>query len=90
MTLTQRSLAALIRAYQLAISPLLGRRCRYHPTCSEYTSEAIAKHGALRGLRLGLRRVTRCHPWAEGGHDPVPDGILDKSAPCMNNAKAEQ
>lgn len=63
---------ALIRGYQLAISPWLGRNCRFHPTCSQYTLEAIERHGALKGLWLGVRRVSRCHPFHPGGHDPVP------------------
>ena len=68
----RRLLMALIRGYQLAISPWLGRNCRFHPTCSQYTLEAIERHGALKGLWLGLRRVLRCHPLHPGGHDPVP------------------
>ena len=62
----------LIRGYQLAISPLLGPRCRYLPTCSEYAAEAVLVHGALRGGWLGLRRIARCHPWGGSGFDPVP------------------
>jgi putative membrane protein insertion efficiency factor len=65
-------LLALIRVYQYAISPLLGRRCRFFPSCSEYTTEAIIKYGALKGARLGLKRLSRCHPWNSGGFDPVP------------------
>lgn len=65
-------LIALIRFYQYAISPLFGRRCRYFPTCSEYTLEAISKHGALKGAWLGAKRIARCHPWQPGGYDPVP------------------
>ncbi len=68
----RRLLMALIRGYRLAISPWLGRNCRFHPTCSQYTLEAIERHGALKGLWLGLRRVLRCHPFHPGGHDPVP------------------
>jgi putative membrane protein insertion efficiency factor len=63
---------ALIRGYQLAISPWLGRNCRFYPSCSQYTLEAIERHGALKGLWLGVRRVSRCHPFHPGGHDPVP------------------
>ncbi len=67
-----RPLVWLIRAYQLAISPMLGNRCRFFPSCSEYAMQALEKHGLLRGLWLGMRRVGRCHPWHPGGYDPVP------------------
>jgi putative membrane protein insertion efficiency factor len=63
---------ALIRFYQYAISPLIGRRCRYFPTCSEYTADAVTKYGALKGSWLGVKRICRCHPWHPGGYDPVP------------------
>lgn len=63
---------ALIKLYQLTLSPLLGARCRYHPTCSAYTGEAIAKYGFFKGSFLGLRRLLRCHPFHAGGIDPVP------------------
>lgn len=65
-------LLKLIRAYQVFISPFLGRNCRYHPTCSSYALEAIDEHGSLRGGWLAMRRVGRCHPFREGGLDPVP------------------
>jgi putative membrane protein insertion efficiency factor len=63
----------LIRGYQLAISPLLGPRCRFYPSCSHYAMEAIESHGALSGTWLTIKRISRCHPWHEGGFDPVPD-----------------
>jgi len=62
-----------IRAYQLVLSPMLGAHCRFYPSCSCYTHAAIERHGALRGMLLGIRRLLRCHPFAEGGYDPVPD-----------------
>lgn len=62
----------LIRGYQLAISPMLGNRCRFYPSCSEYSMESLQRHGLLRGLWLTLRRIGRCHPWHPGGYDPVP------------------
>jgi len=62
----------LIRAYQATLSPLLGDHCRFHPTCSDYASQAIAKHGLARGSFLGLRRILRCHPFHKGGFDPIP------------------
>ena len=63
----------LIRAYQLTLSALAGRRCRYLPTCSDYAAEAIRKHGAWHGTAMGVARVCRCHPWGQSGFDPVPD-----------------
>ena len=61
-----------IRTYQRLVSPLLGSNCRYYPSCSRYTYEAIEIHGAARGSWMGIRRIGRCHPWHEGGFDPVP------------------
>ena len=61
-----------VRLYRRLISPLLPRSCRFYPTCSTYTLEALKKHGAVRGLYLSVRRIARCHPWNEGGYDPVP------------------
>lgn len=66
-------LLGLIRIYQLTISALIGRRCRYLPTCSGYASDAIRKHGAWRGFKLGFARACRCHPWGQSGFDPVPE-----------------
>lgn len=62
-----------VRAYRLVLSPLLGPRCRFHPSCSAYAIEALATHGAIRGGRLALWRIARCHPWGGSGVDPVPD-----------------
>lgn len=69
----RRLMMGTIRAYQLFVSPMLGAHCRFYPSCSCYTHAAIERHGALRGLLLGIRRLLRCHPFAEGGYDPVPD-----------------
>jgi hypothetical protein len=62
----------LIRLYQLTLSPLLGTRCRFHPTCSAYAFEAIQRYGFLKGTSLGVLRLFRCHPFHAGGIDPVP------------------
>lgn len=62
----------LIRFYQGAISPLLGARCRFTPTCSAYGLEAVKKHGPWKGGRLALKRILSCHPWGRNGWDPVP------------------
>lgn len=59
-----------VRFYQRAISPLLGSNCRYTPTCSQYTIEAIEKYGAIRGIWKGVKRIARCHPFSPGGYDP--------------------
>ena len=62
---------AILRGYKLFISPLLPPSCRFTPTCSEYAAEAIRKHGFVKGVVLGLRRILRCHPFSQGGYDPV-------------------
>jgi len=69
-----RILQFLIRAYQVTISPYLGDHCRFTPSCSAYAMEAIQKHGSLRGGWLAIKRIGRCHPFCDGGYDPVPEG----------------
>jgi putative membrane protein insertion efficiency factor len=66
-------LKACIRGYRYVLSPLLGPNCRFYPTCSCYAEAALDQHGVLRGSWLTVRRLLRCHPWHEGGYDPVPD-----------------
>lgn len=63
----------LIRQYQRYVSPYLAPRCRFYPTCSEYTHQAIERFGVLRGMYLGTGRILRCHPWGQCGEDPVPE-----------------
>lgn len=73
-----RIFVVLIRAYQLFISPLLGPRCRFQPTCSAYAIEALQTHGVFKGLWLASKRIIRCHPGNPGGYDPVPCCSKDK------------
>jgi len=68
----------LIRGYQLFLSPILGSNCRFQPTCSSYTYEAIQKYGAIKGVWLGIKRILKCHPWGNSGYDPVPEKDSDK------------
>ena len=70
--MVSRFLQFLIRAYQVTISPFLGGHCRFTPTCSRYALEALEKYGALKGTWLTLKRIGRCHPFCDGGYDPVP------------------
>ena len=94
----KKILQFLIKAYALAVSPLMARSCRYHPTCSCYAHEAIEKHGALKGLYLTIARILRCHPWNKRPYlDPVPEtfqtpidrikAIGYKRKQSINNAK---
>ncbi|HAC15104.1 MAG TPA: membrane protein insertion efficiency factor YidD [Bacteroidetes bacterium] len=73
-------LVFLVRGYQIMISPYFPSSCRYQPTCSQYAIDALKNHGALKGTWLTTKRILRCHPWAKGGHDPVP--------PAKSNANA--
>jgi len=70
--LPRRTLVALVLAYRLALKPWLGNACRFEPTCSAYALQALHRHGALAGSALAGARLLRCHPWCDGGHDPVP------------------
>jgi len=75
----RKLLVTFIRAYQAVLSPLLGDCCRFHPSCSSYTIEAIERHGCLKGAWYGLRRLLRCHPFHAGGLDPVPESPTKQS-----------
>ena len=83
-SLMARVLLGLIAVYRYFLSPFLGRQCRFHPTCSSFGHDAVLAHGALRGAGLTLWRIARCHPWAEGGYDPVPP--TDASNPRTTDA----
>ncbi|WP_293604441.1 membrane protein insertion efficiency factor YidD [Polaromonas sp. UBA4122] len=70
--LPQTMLIGLVKGYRLLLSPWLGSACRFEPSCSAYSLQALQQHGAAMGSYLTLRRLVRCHPWCDGGHDPVP------------------
>lgn len=76
-------LRALIRLYQLLLSPVLGTNCRFAPTCSHYACEAVETHGAMKGAWLAAKRIARCHPWGESCYDPVPS-IKSKNSVYMS------
>ena len=68
----QGLLIGVVKGYRLLLSPWLGSACRFEPTCSAYSLQALTQHGAAAGSYLTVRRLVRCHPWCDGGHDPVP------------------
>ncbi len=80
-------LSAAVRGYQLLLSPVLPAACRYHPSCSRYAREALARHGAIMGSWLTLRRLARCHPWSDGGYDPVPASLAAGAAAPERRAR---
>jgi len=73
-----KGLIVLIKAYRLVLSPWLGQQCRFHPTCSQYALDAVEQHGPYRGSWLTIKRLASCHPWHEGGIDPVPQSTQRK------------
>jgi uncharacterized protein len=72
MSLMAKILLLMVRAYQYVLSPYFGTQCRFTPTCSHYASDALKKYGAIKGGYLTTRRLLRCHPWHDGGYDPIP------------------
>ena len=91
MSPVARVLLVAVHGYQRFVSPLLGPRCRFAPSCSAYAAQALAEHGALRGSWLTVRRVARCHPFHAGGHDPVPparstSATMDEMPPASRRA----
>ena len=86
-----QSAILLIRTYQKVLSPLLGQRCRFYPSCSQYTLEAIQEWGLAKGTWLGMKRLSRCHPLNEGGFDPVPrrDGTVSDLESAQENPTAD-
>lgn len=79
----------LIRVYQCTLGLLVGNCCRFHPSCSHYTQDAIRAHGVLKGSAYGLLRLSRCHPWHPGGHDPVP-GTRDETDRIQSTSSSIQ
>ncbi|HEX5203481.1 membrane protein insertion efficiency factor YidD [Paractinoplanes rhizophilus] len=80
MSVLARVLTAMVVAYRRYVSPVLPARCRFYPSCSAYSLEALQKHGAIRGTGLTIWRLLRCHPFHPGGYDPVPDPIRHRPA----------
>lgn len=78
--LIEALLVALVRGYQILLSPMLGQRCRFYPSCSNYALEALRSHGAARGSFLAARRLCKCHPFNAGGVDPVPPPARQNSS----------
>ena len=67
---------SLLKVYKRFLSPWLPKACRFYPTCSEYTLMAVERHGLVKGTLLGIRRISKCHPWNSGGFDPVPQNVI--------------
>ena len=86
MMLLRRIAILPIRAYQLLLSPMVGQRCKYYPSCSEYAAQAIQRYGILRGLVLAGWRLLRCNPWSRGGFDPVEEQRLFKPRAAVPSA----
>jgi uncharacterized protein len=87
--LMQTALIALLRFYKVAVSPLLGNRCRFYPSCSDYAREAIQYHGAAHGTYLAVKRLCRCHPFSAGGVDLVPPPVAPAAPEATPDVRAE-
>jgi putative membrane protein insertion efficiency factor len=88
MSFYERTVRAALAAYKLTLSPLIGRQCRFLPTCSEYAAEVLVSHGPWRGGWLAAKRLCRCNPWGGSGYDPPPPRSSDK-APAARSWKCE-
>ncbi len=86
MKLYERSVRGALRTYKLTLSPLIGRQCRFMPTCSEYAAEALIVHGPWRGGSLAVSRLCRCNPWGGSGFDPVPP-LVEPIEPAKRNER---
>jgi len=85
-SLAARALLALVRAYQILLSPIFGGHCRFEPSCSRYAAACLESHGAFRGSLLSLARVCKCHPFHPGGFDPPPPRVTAKDPPPLADA----
>ncbi len=88
--LPRQTLIGLVRGYRLLLSPWLGSQCRFAPTCSAYALEALQRHGAAGGSWLAARRLVRCHPWCQGGLDPVPDQSRGLFTGLLSSSRAKK
>ena len=79
MNIAQYLILQLLKVYRLLLSPWLGNNCRFHPSCSHYAEQAIREHGAIKGCWLTIKRLGKCHPWHEGGLDPVPPSTPNRT-----------
>ncbi|WP_392384630.1 membrane protein insertion efficiency factor YidD [Marinomonas primoryensis] len=83
--MVKKTFIFLVKGYQFLISPLLGNNCRFYPSCSQYMIQAIERFGVIKGIYLGGERLSKCHPWHEGGMDPVPPCHCEKDNPKKEN-----
>ena len=86
----KRIFILIVKGYQFLISPLLGNNCRFYPSCSHYMIQAIERFGIFKGVFIGLKRLSKCHPWHEGGMDPVPEACQCKDETKKSDKKRER